>query len=274
VKLAEFVLQGDAHSLEFYAVCDEASAADLAAVLALADHHNADVRRAVASTLPALHHRDGLSTDGIVETLIELTTDPDLRVRDWACFGLGQQLHEVDTAELREALVARLDDLDDLDNDTRYEAMRGLARRRDPRVVPYVRRALTRPSGDLHPMEMISAGALCDPDLHDLVLDRVDGWPDSETSQMADVVRRLTDPAGVGDDVLAGVGELYRRRAYGEPDGDAYGWWLLMFEMLAIAPDREAEFRREVCARLEHDPKALNEVRTNSALSQHGSEPP
>lgn len=66
-----------------------------------------------------------------VEALIELSADPDEAVRDWATFGLGTQM-DLDTPRIREALCARLNDLDPV---TRAEAFVGLARRGDERVV-------------------------------------------------------------------------------------------------------------------------------------------
>ena len=72
-----------------------------------------------------------------VKTLLRLTTDSD--VRDWATFGLGSQL-KLDTPEIRTALIARLDDPDD---DTRGEAMIGLARRKDQRVIGAIERDLS-----------------------------------------------------------------------------------------------------------------------------------
>jgi hypothetical protein len=96
-------------------------------------------------------------------------------VRDWACMGLGDQLRDLDSPELRAALVARLDDID---LDTRCQAMCGLALRRDPRVLRYVRNALARSSGNLSRLELLSAGALGDPSLHKLVLRHLDGRDD------------------------------------------------------------------------------------------------
>jgi hypothetical protein len=52
-------------------------------------------------------------------------------VRDWATFALGT-LASQDTVELRDALVARLDDPDP---ETRLEAVHGLALRGDVRAV-------------------------------------------------------------------------------------------------------------------------------------------
>lgn len=113
---------------------------------------------------------------------------------------MGTQWRTVDTVEVREALAARVDD----DNpETQSEALLGLAYRRDPRALPYVRAALSRPNGKMWRLELIVAGALSDPALHDLVLQHQKGWDDDEAPMpIADRVRRLTDPAGPGDDVL------------------------------------------------------------------------
>lgn len=73
-----------------------------------------------------------------VEALIEMTEDEDETVRDWATFGLGTQC-DVDTPEVREALARRLQDTD---NDTRNEAIRGLAARGDKRVLHALKREL------------------------------------------------------------------------------------------------------------------------------------
>jgi HEAT repeat protein len=67
-----------------------------------------------------------------IQSLIELTKDEDARVRDWATFALGQQV-DADTPSLRDALIERLTDSDD---DARGEALIGLARRGDRRLIP------------------------------------------------------------------------------------------------------------------------------------------
>jgi HEAT repeat protein len=89
------------------------------------DHCDAGVRYAVALAL------GGRSDQKSIEALIQLTNDQDSSVRDWATFGLGE-IGKLDTPEIREALYRRLDDVDE---ETRYEAMRGLARCGDLRVV-------------------------------------------------------------------------------------------------------------------------------------------
>jgi len=94
----------------------------------LASHQSADVRHSVAYCLG--RRDDALSRD----TLILLSTDPETDVRSWATFGLGS-LSEIDSAAIREALVARLSDSD---HEVRGEAMLGLAVRGDSRAVPAI----------------------------------------------------------------------------------------------------------------------------------------
>ncbi len=62
-----------------------------------------------------------------VDVLAVLSRDPDTDVRGWATFGLGSMIDR-DTAQVRAALIARLDDPD---ADTRGEALVGLAARGD-----------------------------------------------------------------------------------------------------------------------------------------------
>lgn len=105
-------------------------------VIALADHEDAGVRAAVATSLPAL----GLN-EGALEVLRRLSGDTDDDVRDWATFGLAES--EADDPATVDALAARSVDTHD---DTRAEAIFGLARRRDPRARALVARELARPT--------------------------------------------------------------------------------------------------------------------------------
>ena len=102
-------------------------------VLPYLDHVDSDIRYWVTHALSALHE-DQRSIDG----LIRLTNDPCIQIRDWATFGLGSQT-ERDTPAIREALAARLSDGDAI---VRGEALVGLAKRQDERVIEPLRQAL------------------------------------------------------------------------------------------------------------------------------------
>ena len=94
-------------------------------LIRLKSHPYSEVRYGVVSGL--LTREDEAS----VVTLIDLSFDPDTQVRNWATFGLAQQI-DIDKTEIREALFKRLED----DNaEIRGEAILGLARREDERVI-------------------------------------------------------------------------------------------------------------------------------------------
>jgi HEAT repeat protein len=97
-------------------------------------HPSASIRYAVVFGLLAFEE------DLAINTLIELTRDQSDLVRDWATFGLGSQI-EGDTPQIREALFARLFDADDI---VRGEALVGLARRKDERVIEPLIQELAR----------------------------------------------------------------------------------------------------------------------------------
>lgn len=95
-------------------------------LIRLAGHESSQIRLGLVFGLT------GQEVPEAIETLIRMSADPDEGVRDWATFGLGTQI-EADTSDIREALCLRLSDEDP---ETRGEALVGLAKRRDPRVVP------------------------------------------------------------------------------------------------------------------------------------------
>jgi methionyl-tRNA formyltransferase len=97
-------------------------------LLRLRRHEDAQVRDGAADAMA------GRDESGVFEALIELTADPQPGIRDWATFALGT-LSTQDTPTLRDALAARLDDSDD---DTRIEAVHGLALRGDTRALDAV----------------------------------------------------------------------------------------------------------------------------------------
>jgi len=73
-----------------------------------------------------------------IDTLICLTTDRISHIRDWATFGIGTQI-ERDNKLIREALWLRVDDKH---QDTRFEAIVGLAKRKDQRIKEIIKREL------------------------------------------------------------------------------------------------------------------------------------
>ncbi|WP_183817212.1 HEAT repeat domain-containing protein [Parvularcula dongshanensis] len=99
--------------------------------LQLASHEDAEVRHAVASCLPG-------DEEAGWQTLILLSADEDATVRDWATFSLGAQ-SDADGPEIRAALTARLSDEDE---DTRTEAIYGLAKRQVPEGIEALKAAL------------------------------------------------------------------------------------------------------------------------------------
>jgi HEAT repeat protein len=127
--VAEEVIWSAAHALGHRK--DERSIPHLCG---LADHPSEDVRYAVACALGGFENEFALST------LIKLTADADTDVRDWATFGLGTLLNW-DTLQIRSALFARASDEDD---DTRGEALVGLAVRKDERAFELVKVELQR----------------------------------------------------------------------------------------------------------------------------------
>ncbi len=124
------------------------------AVLTLRQHPDDCVRYSVVHALS--RYDDERAIDG----LIELSTDSDGIVRDWATFGLGS-LISTDTPAIRAALHARLNDTDPY---AQNEAIEGLIRRRDPCVIPTVARELRwRVTHDLlYAAERIASPQLCE----------------------------------------------------------------------------------------------------------------
>jgi HEAT repeats len=236
------------NALEF---CDDladavawcADPAALRTVLSLVDHPEPAVRRAVAQVLPRLTTRP--RPTGVVPALITLSDDLVAEVRDCACHALGTRLSDVDTPEVRDALIARLSDRN---RDVRGEALIGLARRHDPRVLPVLRRCLA--GDDVWLIEMMAAGAIGHPSLHELVRGQLSGWRDDVVPKVCATLR-LTDPEGVGADLIDGLAEWYagpmtRRIA------DRY-WWSVALNLLEQAEYRSVELADAVLRRIRGD---------------------
>ncbi len=127
-------------------------------------HVDSKVRHAAVLVL------SGENTQTAINCLIQLSSDSDAHVRDWATFALGSQI-DVDTPEIRRALVARLDDPDD---DARAEAMVGLARRKDERVVAALKTELS--SRCVGTLVVEAAEEIASDKLHPCLVELRDWW--------------------------------------------------------------------------------------------------
>jgi hypothetical protein len=97
-------------------------------LLFLVNHENSFVRKGVVTGLSG--HEDKSAIDG----LIQLSTDSDYDVQNWAVFGLAS-LCDRNNKEIRSALFAHVQNKD---AEIRGEAMIGLAKRQDKRVKNFI----------------------------------------------------------------------------------------------------------------------------------------
>lgn len=132
-------------------------------ILPLLGHHDALVREAAVIGMA------GARTPEAIGAFILASGDAVDSVRDWATFELGTQLGDEDDPSrddlpgVLEALLARLDDAH---VDTRCEALVGLARRGDRRVIPALRHAIENGVGsslELDAIRMLAASELGGP---------------------------------------------------------------------------------------------------------------
>jgi HEAT repeat protein len=123
-------------------------------LIQLKSHLNPDIRFGVIRGLSCQ------SDPAAIAALIELSADSADHNRDWATFALAT-LVEVDTPELRSALLARLADAGP---EVRGEALIGLAQRGDQRVVAALQRELQGEFSGSWALE--AAEIIADPVLH------------------------------------------------------------------------------------------------------------
>jgi HEAT repeat protein len=152
-------------------------------------------RAAIAPSLGFLSHADAAVRYGLVfaltgyddpraiAALIELTKDSDTEIRDWATFGLGSIIEEVDTPELRDALFERLSDSGWM---TRCEAIVGLAHRKDARAVPAIAAELS--SGDVGSLAVEAASLIGDQTLHPALI-ALRKWWDVDVDLLEEAIR-------------------------------------------------------------------------------------
>lgn len=128
------------------------------------NHPSADVRFGVVLGI------SGLEDDVAISTLIELSTDSDDEVRNWATTGLGSFI-PTDSPAIRDALAKRMEDPHD---ETKGEALVGLARRKDPRVIDPLIKALTEDT--VGSLTVDAAEELGDPRLYPALIRLKEWW--------------------------------------------------------------------------------------------------
>lgn len=112
----------------------------------LKDHPDARVRQGLVRGLMP-HHGDAMA----LQTLLELSRDGDTSAREEVLSGLAlKDEDEVDTPELRDAFFNRVSDED---SGIRADALAGLAKRKDPRVLAPLRHELESPPVELAAIE-------------------------------------------------------------------------------------------------------------------------
>lgn len=98
------------------------------------------------------------------QALLTLMRDESGLVRDWATFGLGS-LCELDSEEIRAGLLGAAEDVDP---ETRGEALLGLAQRKDLRATPLILKELVGPFNGSWAID--AAGMLGDPVFRDALV--------------------------------------------------------------------------------------------------------
>jgi len=127
--------------------------AALPALLAHLDHPDSGIRFALARALAS--HAEPEAT----AALLRLARDRDDDVRDWATFGIGA-LRDTDDEAIRALLWTNAHDPD---RDVRGEAVVGLARRGDPRVIDLLKERLV--DGDCRGYELEAVQEMPRPEL-------------------------------------------------------------------------------------------------------------
>ena len=122
-------------------------------LLELAGHPDSRIRFALACALGSYAQPEATAA------LMRLARDRDDDVRDWATFGIGA-LRDTDDEAIRALLW---DNAHDLDRDVRGEAVVGLARRGDPRVIELLKQRLA--DGDCRGYELEAVQEMPRPEL-------------------------------------------------------------------------------------------------------------
>ena len=134
------------------------------ALVRMKNHPSENVRFGVVHGLSTYEDKSAISA------LLELSADEDEDVRNWATFGIGS-LIDTDTSEIREALFQRLDESD---HEIRGEALVGLARRGDERVVEYLLKELS--SNEVGTLAIEAARDIARPQLYPSLIKLKEWW--------------------------------------------------------------------------------------------------
>ncbi len=109
----------------------------------LKNHQSSQIRVAVVNGLMCQTNQLA------IKTLVEMTADTDAAVRNWATFALGSMV-DINAPSVNDALLHRLEDpVDDIGE----EALLGLARRRDGRILSHLQKKLSSNSVSDHSVE-------------------------------------------------------------------------------------------------------------------------
>lgn len=157
------------------------------ALVALKHHADAGVRFGVVIGL--LCQED----EQAIQALIELSSDDDREVRNWATFGLADMI-EIDTPAIREALYERLRSEPAGEADEVYgEALVGLAIRKDDRVVEPLLKELS--SEYVGRLAVEAASYISHPKLYNILM-RLREWWDVDKNLLEDAIENSTGKAG------------------------------------------------------------------------------
>jgi hypothetical protein len=94
--------------------------------------------------------------------------------------------------------------------------------------------------------------------LHTPLRARLDGWDDHDAREVCAALR-LTDPDGLGEDLIDGLAQWYAEGGPDRTELDAH-WWTVARTVLGMAPHRTGELSAAVRARLAGNDEACARV--------------
>lgn len=113
---------------------EDLSSKEIDLICSFKKHKSSEIRYSLAFALLTKEESKA------IETLIELSKDRNPKIRDWATFGIGTQI-ETDNKIIRESLWERINDNDE---NTKFEAILGLAKRKDENIKAVLKNELQK----------------------------------------------------------------------------------------------------------------------------------